>query len=285
MYERTYNNKVLRQRAPEEDQKGKRRRRRFPLRRVIRVAIWILVGAIVVILIRLPQLRVTEVAVVGTNVADPEDVSLFVRSQIEGNFLYVFPKASMLLVPTASITKWTSRQFPRFESVDVRRKGVHGLIVTVVEHQGAYLWCGNEGQEDPSCFFMTKDGLVFAPAPFFSGDAYPKLYIGQKQELPFSPLTDKQLSTVQLLLERLPKVGIHPTAFREVSEHELDVIFSHNNRDARLMLDPDIDMEQVLENLATALATDPLHTSFMSSTKQLDYLDARFANKVVYKFK
>jgi hypothetical protein len=285
MYERTYNNKVLRQRASEEDPKEKRRRRRFPWRRAIRISIWVLLVALAVMLIRLPQLRVTEVTVVGTNVADPEDVSLFVRSQIEGNFLYVFPKASMLLVPTASVTKWTTRQFPRFASVDVRRKGVHGLIVTVVEHQGAYLWCGNEGQEDPSCFFMTKDGLVFAPAPFFSGDAYPKLYIGQKQELPFSPLTDKQLAMVQLLLERLPSIGIEPIAFREVSEHELDVIFSHNNRDARLMLDPGVDVAHMLENLATALATDPLHKDFMSSTKQLDYLDARFANKVVYKFK
>jgi cell division septal protein FtsQ len=276
MYERTYNAKVLSQKAPPE----KKRRRRFPWRKFMIGLVSVLILAAIVILIRLPQLQVKTIAVVGTEVTDPEDVSIFIRSQIEGNFLYAFPKTSMLLVPTTSVAKWTAKEFPRFSSVDVRRKGVHGLTVSVSEHQGTYLWCAMD-----ECYFMNADGLVFAPAPFFSGDAYAKLYIGTKSALPFSPLTPEQFAMVQVVLSRLPSIGINPSAIRDISSHQIDIDFSHKGTMARLMIDPNNDIEQTLEHLATALETDPLKTSFRSNSSVLEYLDARFSNRIVYKFR
>lgn len=295
MYERTYQKKVLSQTPPEESAaKKRRRRRRAKMRRILKVLFVLALITLVVFLIRLPQLQVRTVDVVGTSVVDPEDVSRYVQSQIEGNILYLLPKKSMLLVPTASIAKWTARQFPRFATVDVRRKGVHGLIVTVTEHTGTYLWCQEAQSQSadaaaPSCYFMTSDGLVFAPAPVFSGNAYVRIYMGAKQELPFTPLTPDQLSLVQLLLDRLPAVGITPNAFRAISEHEIEIDFSHYGSTAQLLIDPVQDAshtyDMMLQNIATALSTDPLKSDFANPSKNLEYLDARFANKVVYKFK
>jgi cell division septal protein FtsQ len=281
MYERNYHKKVLQQKAPPE----KKRRKRFPVQKALLITVSVLIVTAIIVIVRLPQLQVTTVDVEGTSVVDPEDVSLFIKTKMEGNYLYIFPKTSMLLVPTATITKWTARQFPRFSTVDVRRKGVHGLVVTVTEHQGVYLWCDTEGVEDPGCFFMNKEGSVFAPAPFFSGNAYPKIYMGEKQELPFTPLTPAQLQMVQLFLERLPLIGIAPAEFRAMSDRDMSIIFSHNGSDAALIIDPTADTNQTLENLATALNTDPLKSEFKNKAKILEYLDARFSNKIVYKFR
>lgn len=277
MYERSYKAKVLASRqAPQK----KKRKRRFPLRK----ALWALAGAValagVVILIRLPGLRVREIEVEGTIVADPQEVSLFVGSQIEGTVLRVFPKSSMLLVPTATIGKKLLKQFPRFAAADVRRKGVRGLSVSVVEREGAFLWC--RVQDD--CFFMTDEGIVFAQAPFFSGDAYEKIFYGEQAELPFSPLPGGLLELVHTLRDRLPTIGIVPTQYRIVSDHQIDIVFSHYGSEATLMIDQTNDIDKTLEDLATGLATDPLKEQFHNEKKVLEYLDARFANKIVYKF-
>lgn len=281
MYERTYRARALSKQ--DEPSKKKRRRGRLPLpgKRARRAVLAAVVAAGLALLIRWPTLQVKTIDVVGTKVADPEDVVRFVQSQIAGDYAYVLPKASMLLVPTASIAKWTKRQFPRFETVDVRRKGVDGLIVTVDEYDGTSLWC----ERDDACFFMTDDGIVFAPAPIFSGDAYIKIFVGAPSALPFTPLSADEQTLIAALIDRLPSIGIAPAEFHGVSDHELDVYFTHFGQHARLMIDPSIDGDAMLEDLATGLETDPLKTLFHSERQSLEYLDARFANKVIYKFK
>ncbi len=277
MYERTYHSKVLSQNEPKE----KKRRRRIPIKKIL----WLFVGVVmiagIIVLIRLPGLQIREIDVTGANVTDPQDVSVFLHSQIEGNALYFFPRSSMLLVPTATLGKRVQAQFPRFASVDVRRIGLNGLLVTVTEHEGTYLWC----QSQEECFFMTNDGIVFAQAPFFSGDAYERIFYGERGELPFSPLPDHFRALIDTMRERLPSIGIVPDEYSFESEHRVDIVFSHRGVEARLMIDPTNDIEQTVEDLATALATDPLKTQFNDKNKVLEYLDARFANKVVFKFR
>ncbi len=277
MYERTYTKKVLQQTTPVE----KKKKRRFPLKRfLIGVGIFVFVGGIIWI-IRLPALHVKTIEIEGTTVTDPEEVREFVFSRIEGNSLYIFPRKSMLLVPTTFIEKSIKKQFPRFSDVTVRRKGIAGLELSVAEHEGALLWC----ESDDRCFFMTKEGVVFAEAPFFSGDAYERVFFGAVQELPFYPLPEQMLTLIHTLQERLPSIGIIPLSYKGVSERQFDISFSHNNATAQLMIDPSASIDETLEDLATGLATEPLKSAFSSEKKTLEYLDARFANKVVYKFK
>ncbi len=276
MYERTYTAKVLTQNAPI----APKRKRKAPLKTIL----WIIIACAIVggavFLIKWPKLQVRHIEVSGTNVVDPEEVELLLQSRIEGSYLHIFPHTSMLLVPTATFTKLIQKTYPRFATVNVRRKGVDTLTVTVTERDGKYLWCENEEK----CFFMTDDGLVFAEAPFFSGDAYVKIFIGAVADLPFAPLSDTQVAIVHTLLDRLPTLSIKPTEFRQLSEHELDIIFLHDDHRARLIIDPQNDIEATLEDLATALGTEPLKSKYRTSTHILEYIDARFSNKVVYKF-
>jgi hypothetical protein len=277
MYERTYSAKVLKQNTPPE----KKHRKKFAWKKFFMAALVVILVAVVVILVRTPKLQVHDVEVEGTHVTDPEEVSLFVKSQIEGNYLYFFPKSSMLLVPTTTIKKRLASAFPRFSTLDVRRKGINNLLVNVSEYQGEFLWC----ESDEACFFMTKDGIVFAEAPFFSGNAYKKIFIGKKETLPFKPVEENYMSVVKLLIERLPLILIEPTEFRQSSEHQIDITFYHNGNQALLMVDPSGGIEKMLEDLATGLNTEPLKSEFKNEKNILQSLDARFANKIVYKFK
>jgi len=277
MYERTYHKAVLK---TDEGSPAKRGRKHINWK----LLVWIL-GTVVVItglvvVIRLPGVQVRTVTVNGANVVDPGDVSQFVTNQLQGDKLAVLPKASIFIVPTDTLAKEIKAAFPRLQTVTVKRKGFSALTVTVTEFQGVYLWCTDES----ICYFMDQNGTVFASAPYFSGNAYPKIFIGSLRPLPFQGLTADQIATLQLLLDHLGSLGIVPSEFHYVSDHDLDIYFIHNGQQAVLRFDPTMDMNDEITALFTGLRTDPLATKFNEPNEVLQYIDLRFLDRVVYKF-
>jgi hypothetical protein len=276
MYERTYHKTVLKT-----ETKGmKRKGRRINWRLVVLIAGTVVVIVGIIFLIRLPKVQVKTIDVQGTNVAYPGDVSAFVQMQLQGNKLFVLPRSSIFLVPTHTLEKEIKAAFPRFQTVTVTRKNFSTLLVNVTEYQGVYLWCADTSD----CYFMDQNGMVFAPAPYFSGDAYPKIFIGTLQTLPFQALTPVQISSVSVLVDHLTALGITPSEFHYISDRELDVYFVHNSQQATLMIDPTMNIDDVLTVLVTGLRTDPLATNFRDPNKMLQYIDLRFLDRVVYKF-
>lgn len=275
MYERTYHKAVLKT-----DTKGSKKRHQINWRLIARIVVAIAIVVGIIFLIRLPRAQVSTIDVEGATVVYPGDVSEFVKNQLEGNKLGILPRSSIFLVPADSLAKEIQTAFPRFQTVQVTRKNFSTLVVTVSEYQGVYLWCSDE----TTCYFMDQQGMVFASAPYFSGNAYPKIFIGSLQRLPFSALTPAQVATVALLVDHLTTLGIVPSEFHYVSDHELDIYFVHNGQQSTLLLDPTIDVNESLTALYTGLRTNPLATEFRDATKVLQYIDLRFTDRVVYKF-
>ncbi len=277
MYERTYHSKVLKVDPAKPDPKS------FPWKRVIVIASVAVVLVGFVLLTRIPKWQVTDVVVNGTQVADPEEVSLFVKAPLEGKYLSLMPKASILLVHPKRIARAVHTAFPRFKEVEVNRSAMNALTVDAVEYEGKYLWCQRTSETD-GCSFMDELGTVFAPAPYFSGDAYLKIFVGETAVYPFTPISSEQLALVTMLDEKLRAISIDPQSFDFVSEHELSIAFVHHGRPSVMKIDPTRDVNTALEALFSALRTDPLRAQYADSSKILEYLDLRFSNKVVYKF-
>lgn len=276
MYERTYHKAVLKTDDKPVKKEGGRVNWKAALWIVVSVAI--VVGA--VFLIRMPRLQVTNVEVAGAHVADPGDVKEFVMTELQGKKLFLLPKTSIFLVPEHRLEKDLKAQFSRFQTVSVSRKNFSTLVVTVSEYQGVYLWCS----DDASCYFMDQNGVAFAPAPYFSGNAYPKIFVGQKQGLPFQAVTASQLAFIAAALDKLPVIGINPEEFHFVSDHELDVYFNHYGQQSKLLFDPTTNLQDAMNALYTGLRTNPLATKFRDQTQILQYVDLRFSYRVVYKF-
>jgi hypothetical protein len=275
MYERNYHKTVLK---TEEKPAKKGTRINWKLIILLTALAIVLVGS--VFIIRLPSWQVKDVEVAGAQVADPGDVKEFIQNELKGNKLFFLPRTSIVLVPERSLEKKLKEQFPRFQTVSVSRKSFSALTVTVSEYQGIYLWC----VDDNTCYFMDEKGIAFAPAPYFSGSAYPKIFVGEAHEVPFQALSAAQLEMTQLLLTRLPAISIIPTEFHYLSDHKLEVHFNHDGHQAMLIFDPTTDTLQALQALFTGLRTNPLATKFRDSGEVLEYIDLRFSNRVVYKF-
>lgn len=280
MYERNYHDSVL---SEEKAQSVKKKKKRvFSWKNALLTALCIIVVGGFITATQLNRLQVREVVVEGANSADPKDVSVFVTESLSGKWLYLFPKTSIVLLPDHYLEKAIKRAFPKFSDVSVVRRGTQTVKVSVREYEGVYVWC-EAGTEN--CSFMSYDGVVFAPAPFFSGSAYIKLFVESASEYPFVPITTEQLTTMRFLVERLQGIAIEPSEFHFFSGPErTEVVFYHNGYPARLIVDPNIPADTSLQSFFTAIRTAPFSIRYRDGFSILEYIDVRLPNKIVYKF-
>lgn len=278
MYERSYHSKVLKSDKIPKEKKVNWLNRPFPWQKFFwTFGILVFLG-IVIYLIREPRFQITEVYIEGTEVVDSEEVSNFVKNSLEGSYLYFLPRTSILLSNVRKVKREVVSAFPRFEDIEVKRHTLSSLSVEIKEYQAKYIWCDNE------CSFMNKNGVVFASAPYFSGDAYLKIYIGEIDRYPFIPITKSEIEMIENIVDKLNAINISLTEFHFESDRKLDILFVHNNHASHIYIDPTKDIETTLEALYTGLRTMPLSGMFKDESKRLEYLDLRFSDKVVYKF-
>ncbi len=276
MYERTYHKAVLKA----EQKQPKKGQTRINWKRVLWIIGTLVALTAIVFLIRLPRVQVKNIEVNGTNVAYPGDVSEFVQNQLRGNKLFILPKTSIFLIPTHTLEKDIAAAFPRFQTVTINRKNFSTISVNVTEYQGVYLWC----VDSDTCYFMDQNGMAFAPAPYFSGDAYPKIFNGTLQQIPFQAVTAGQLAIIATLMSHVPSLGIEPSEFHFDSAHQLRMTFIHNGQQSMLLFDPTSSINDAITALFTGLRTDPLASKFRDANRVLQYIDLRFSDRVVYKF-
>lgn len=277
MYERTYSTRVLKQDTlPKE-------KRPFPWRKLLYgMGIVLFIGGAMLVL-RLPVLQVQTVTVEGANVTDPESVSSFVQTVLGGNTLRIFPRANIILLSTESLEKNIHAQFPRFKEVSVERENLHTLSVTVSEYEGVYVWCSPDG-DGTECFFMDERGTVFAHAPYFSGNAYVKVFVGEGATLPFKPISENDLEVLKLLHERLTQISLEPRVFTIVSPKDMRVTVSFEGEDATIYFDQSKPVLPALDALYTGMRNPQFSGHIHEEGKRLSYIDLRFSNKMVYKF-
>lgn len=274
MYHRSYHERVLKSDTP------KQKKTRIKWKSIaIGVGTAALISALVVI-IRAPRLQVTEVVVEGAQVADPFEVSQFVLGTLDGTYLRIFPKTSIVLISPDTLTQSIARAYPRFKSVAVDRASMQKLVVSVEEYPGVYLWCDTTD----ACSFMDAQGTVFADAPYFSGSAYLKVYGGTRSPYPFTAFNPTQMQMIATLSDKLPGIDIEPLSVSFVSDKTVVVRFVHNQREAQIRFDPTTPIDAQLDILYSGLRTQPLSRLYHDRAQVLEYLDVRFDNKLVYKF-
>lgn len=277
MYERNYHKEVLKQKGVEKEKPNKR----FSWKKAL--ITFLILGFLVGIffLLRAPRLQVVSFNVSGTEVLDNEDIKINLQKQLEGKWLWFFPRTSTFLLDTDKLESNLKKEFSRIEEVVIKRDRLNAISVEIKEYGATYLWC----TQSEVCYFMDKNGVVYNSAPVFSGSAYTKIVSSFPIEpLPFQALSVSQISQINELEKGLLGINISPTAFNLINDKKIEIDFLHNKSISKIILDPQIKTQSSLEYLFSALRTQDFSNLFTNENKKLLYIDLRFSNKVVYKF-
>lgn len=260
-----------------------------------RLLFGIVVGIVVVLsvgtvfLLRASALQLTDITVTGTHVIVPEEVRTSADRFISGNFLWVLPKRSGLIYPKAELEAYLRETFPRIEHLTVDTVDRHTLAIAITERGSTYLWCAAD-----DCYYADDKGLIFAKAPYFSGDIFFKFMtpiIGRSaDELPIGGrvLAPDIFAHVVTLMRDIGSIGLEPAALESMQDGALAFVLETGDPalSAKLLFKGGDDPGTLFNNLRAALKTDALAGALTpGGLAKIDYLDLRFVKKVYFKLK
>lgn len=256
------------------EKKQKRRRLRFIL---ASIGLVLLLSSLIY-LSRQEWFLINEVAVLGEDVIDKAEIEKTTKDLLSGYYLWIFPRANSLIYPKQDIESTILEKFSRFQSVDLDLEGLKTLNITVEERVPSALYCPRVSE----CYFLDKEGLIFAPAPSFTGVVY---FIYTTREKIESPVGGRFIPAEEFVLlpkfiETLTTLGIHSRALEVgMSEYRLSLQTS-----GEIIWPRNRDLAVIYSNLEAFLSSNTIKSQSNFLDKIL-YLDLRTDNKIFYKFK
>ncbi|MBI2630972.1 hypothetical protein HYW73_02005 [Candidatus Nomurabacteria bacterium] len=247
---------------------------------------------------QLKDLNISQVEISGNKIIDTNEIKYVVDEQIAGKYLRLFPKSNVLYYSKSAIKTGLQNKFHRLGNIDLSIKDRKTLLVSVLEREAKYLWCGMmpaSGVQHPTeekCYFLDDTGYVFDEAPYFSGEVYFKFYghsdagrgTSDRTGFYFSERNFRQLVSFK---DVLINIGLKPVVINILENGDIELFLARGNSSKtgpKIIFKPDADLLNVAENLQAALVTEPLLSGFKNKYSSLLYIDLRFGNKVYFKF-
>lgn len=241
------------------------------------------------------RITINEIKVEGTNIIDKDEVISQVKSDLKGKYFYLYNKSNSFIYPQKLIYNNLINAFPRISELSITRQNANILDIKIKERLGSYLYCGDSIPEDPSligenCYFVNDDGYIFDKAPYFSGNVYFKYYMKINDEN--NPLGQNIFNA-----EFFHQLTIFINGIKNLNFKPVYLVLGDNNtfflylESSNVELNPTIifkkdnDLTDILDNLEIAIKKDEFANEINSKYSILEYIDLRFKNKVLYKFK
>jgi hypothetical protein len=247
---------------------------------------------------RLEKLNITEITVNGNDTLDTEMIKDIVSKSISGKYLGLFPKSNILYYPKGNIRENLSNNFKRLKDIRFSVEKNKILVVSLSEREAKYMWCGDtptdvgllQGRiptsaESEKCYFLDRDGYVFDEAPYFSGEVYFRFFGSLDTDKNY--FLKENLSKLIEFRDAIIDMGMKPVAMHAEESGDVKVYLSKGisaGIEPKVIFRLDGDLQNIIENLKTALDTEPLKSKFKTKYSSLLYIDLRFENKVYNKF-
>jgi len=236
------------------------------------------------------NLNISEIKISGNKVIETSLIKEVVEKELAGNYLYFFPKTNFIIYPQNKIKTELENKFKRIKDIFVNDKNIQTLEISLTERTASYTWCGDTAENtvsaDQKCYFMDEDGFIFDEAPYFSGEVYFKFFGPADIGTYFS---EKNFKQIVYFKNTLVTMDLKPVSLRIIKdEGDVKILLSSKNKmqaGPYITFKIDSDYQNIIENLETALDTEPLLSNFKNKYSSLEYIDLRFGNKVYYKFK
>ena len=260
--------------------------KKMELRRKIKLGLFTILGlmliALPIYLLRTSKFLISNIQIQGNNVTKDEEIQKIIDDDLQGNYLWIFPKSNALLFPKKKIVADLLNSIPRMSAVNITRLDAKSLQVSIEERTPFALYCKDVAvpTSPTNCFFLDKTGYIFSDAPSFSGGVYfvyssePRLESPLRQQY----MNEKVFITLDPFIQGLAQAGLFPKVF-VLKDKEYALLLSNG---ASVSWPMEQDLTNVGSNLQSFL-NDPSFKN-KQSINNLLYLKV-LGNKIYYKLK
>lgn len=241
------------------------------------------------------KLIISNITVEGTHIIDSNDIKNKVQESLNGKYVYLFAKRNVFIYPKFKIEKDLKINFPRIENLSVKLDGLNNLKVVISERTGSYIYCGASVPTEytnigDNCFFINSDGYIFDRAPYFSGNVYFKFYVPIKDQE--NPLGQYVLDTENFrdminFIDGLFELGFTPVSvvLNDENNFFINLESRSDGGEPQILFKKENDINTIFSNLSAAISNTEFRNQIFTKYSMLLYIDLRFNNKVLYKFK
>ncbi|HEY5588295.1 MAG TPA: hypothetical protein VIK86_04985 [Candidatus Paceibacterota bacterium] len=241
------------------------------------------------------HLTIDKVLITGTHIINQSDIESEIFQDMSGKYLYLFSRNNSFIYPHQKIYKDLILNFPRIQSLSLKRDNLKTLHIDIVERTGSSLYCGSnipENKEDigENCYFINNDGLIFDKAPYFSGNVFFKYYLTLK-DYDINPLGKQVVDINQFhkltgFIDEIISLGFKPISIVVEQDGTNSLYLNHgvNDTSPKIIFKSDNDLNLIYENLSISMRKKEFADEINSKYNTLLYIDLRFTDKVLYKF-
>ena len=262
------------------------------------VLLVILLGLIIFGLSSLSKERhivINSIKVNGAHVLGVEEITQVTKNELLGKYFYLFSRNNTFIYPKKDIEKALLINFPRIENLSLSLNGLNELEINIKERRGEFLYCGeiipsDTNQIGDNCYFLNDDGLIFDEAPYFSGDIYFKYYlsIGEGADPLGKKILDiNKFRNLAYFFNRVDSLGLKSAYFfMDIDKINYLYLEKRGNVINPVIIFKDEDnLDLLLGNLTLAMKKNEFSEEIITKYNFLEYIDLRFKNKILYKFK
>ena len=230
------------------------------------------------------KLNVQTVLVSGNSAVPTDAVLEIARDAVHERKFLIFSGANILWYPKQQIINTLQYSYSWIDSVSINRVNGTTVEIKIKERVPVAVWCGASQDKPTSCQLVDVLGYVFAKAPEFSGAAYLKLY---------GPLTSaswrgagffSQNGLIHMLefAKALPEIGFQPISAEVTSANTYNMVLDNDTYISVPISEP---VPALISNISSLLSQKDFAENKTGNFSNLVYIDARFGNKLFYKFK
>lgn len=241
------------------------------------------------------RFTINKIKVEGASIIDQEEIILLTEELLEGRYFYLYNRANSFIFPEKAIYLKLIEDFPRIEELSVSREGLNILNIKIKERLGSYLYCGEvvpeiESEIGENCYFINNDGFIFDEAPYFSGNVYFRYYTkidNQVDSLGQYIFEPNRFHELIRFTDKIMEFDFIPTSLFLNEDGVYSLYLEHKTGDSKpkIIFREDNDLIEILNNLEIAMGKDEFSKELKFKYNMLEYIDLRFKNKVLYKFK
>lgn len=227
-------------------------------------------------------LQIKETKIFNNSAVSSSEIQNFIEDILSEKMFFLISNRNFLFVPKEKISEKILNSFLRLESAKVFLINKDVLAVEVSEREIKAKWCDDEVDNKLKCFFLDKNGILFAQTPDKFGDNL-ITFIGKidgRENLGSMYLTEKDFSEIIFFCDSLNKMGLTVVSFASK-----DGVFKITLRGGGLLyLNERDNLFDILDNVKSLVdgGTIEINDTFLN---KLGHLDLRYGNKVHFDFK
>ncbi len=228
-----------------------------------------------VYLLRLPYWQIKKVEIGGLEILDPQEVRVKIDNFKSGLILFLLPRSSFLLFNSESLASLLRQEFPRVESVLVRKVFPDSLEIKLKERELFGIFCNEE------CVYIDKQGFAYDYAPISSGFLFIKIKSDAAEARIGSTVLEPDLmNEIVFLSSEVGKIsGIRAVGYELFSKISSEIKME-TSEGFKILFKRGDNFANAFRVLKTVLEQE-----IKDKRAQLEYIDLRFGNKVFYRFR